>query len=244
MAPFDIKTYYAEQDALMNMPDESLDEIMKRMSSLRRAYVKQLYHEGSTYSTLNSSQERESSRMSPVHNLIETDIAQPGTLSRPDSLPAAEAARPDVPAERSDISMNARPEDSGRTLKRKTSIQQKAMDSGSKRRKSTDLDNSRDNNGDHPQAGTSTKSVPVPDQTFASISDQEMAPPESSPEIEEIESFSVDTPKTQGPTKRKAPLRKADQSPRKQKSRKHISAPQPSEAAAITADHSPYVVNV
>ena len=45
MAPFDIKEYYAEQDERMNVPDETVEEVLKRVASLRRGYVRQLYHE-------------------------------------------------------------------------------------------------------------------------------------------------------------------------------------------------------
>ena len=39
MANFDVEAYYAEQDELMNMPDEETDEFIKRVSSLRQRCV-------------------------------------------------------------------------------------------------------------------------------------------------------------------------------------------------------------
>ncbi|KJA24901.1 hypothetical protein HYPSUDRAFT_183221 [Hypholoma sublateritium FD-334 SS-4] len=210
MASFDIKTYYAEQDERMNVPDETVEDILKRVSSLRRG---------------KGTSAHGSSRKSPARSSIETDDPQSGSAGTP-------TGRPGASSERNVIFMNESVA-LGRTMKRRGSVLESDV-VVAKRRKSVDHDYSPQNAGDHALSGLSME--PRAAAPPGLVSDAKLASPERSAEIEDIDSFTVDMACPEMTTKRETPPRKAAPSSHKHKQIKSISVPQQS---PVAADHSP-----
>jgi hypothetical protein len=181
------------------------------------------------------------SRMPQATKLIEDRImpSQPGNAGEAISSSLREEAAPAcVDAERSEIVSNKPTTDVGRTLKRKAVNQELQVENNRNHKKIIDRDYNKDIVA-NPSAIVSSIS-PI----RLDISDKE-APssnPACSAEIEEIDSFTVEPTASQIPSKRKTPPSHVREDPRKKKIAGGNLAPQAS-PAAVTADHSPYVVN-
>lgn len=240
MSDFDINAYYAERDELMNMPDETVEDFLKRVSSLRRGYV-ELNHERaqlSKYFDLHSPGSNpyaSTSRMPQANNLFEDmDMPPPpGNVAEAISSSLAEEAAPAcVDVERSEIVSNKPTTGSGRTLKRKAVDQEQEVEHNHK--KVIDRDYNKDIVA-NPSAIVPSISAIHPDDF-----DKE-APasnPECSAELEEIDSFTIEPTASQIPSKRKTPPSHVRESPRKKKIAGGNLAPQAS-PTVVTADHSP-----
>ncbi|KAF9472631.1 hypothetical protein BDN70DRAFT_915818 [Pholiota conissans] len=212
MTDFDVDVYYAEQDEWMNTPNETVDEFLKRVSSLPRGPGSFSY--------------ASASRLPAARNSVDMNIS-------PSGIAAASAAKTgeaptSVDVEDIQIPLRDPTADFGRTLKRKAVDQELEIEHV--RKKSNDRNHSQKIEENNPPVFP----------TNANVSDMvpSLSAPPASAEVEEIDSFSVDLTGSQIPSKLKTPPRPARQSPRNKKLPCGNLAPQIA-PNLVTADHSP-----
>ncbi|KAF8970645.1 hypothetical protein BDZ97DRAFT_1790287 [Flammula alnicola] len=210
MSSFDLNAYYAEQEERMNIPDETIDEFMKRASSFRRSEGYIAY---------------ESSRMPRAKSAIQRDEAQSSGAVLEAASPPALAAPSCVPVQPSKITSNDSPVDSGRNMKRKASDLR--LEAAGKRKKESNQDSGMEISVDLPEI--------EPSNSLGH--DKDLPLPESISDPDEIDSFTVDLGDPPVPVERKTASRVPRESPRKKRLLGNRS-PQASPVAS-TADYSP-----